>query len=53
MGLFGVAEQIRMTDRQLILHSGIGFLHITEDLQSGARRTKLFPGTLAYASIPS
>lgn len=53
MGLYGIAEEIRKTDRQLILHSGLGVLHIREDLQSEARRTKLFPGTLAYASIPS
>ena len=53
MGLFGVAEEIRKTDRQLILHSGLGLLWISEDMQSEARRTKLFPGTLAYASIPS
>lgn len=52
MGLFGVAEEVRKAQRELWIQSGIGALHIEEDLQSRSRRTKLFPGTLAYASIP-
>ncbi len=52
-GLYGVAEDMRKAGRQLIIHSGIGALQIDEDLQSQARRTRLFPGTLAYASIPT
>lgn len=52
MGLFGVAEEVRKAQRQLWIQSGIGALHIEEDLQSRSRRTKLFPGTLAHASIP-
>ncbi|MCE2465169.1 MAG: hypothetical protein J4G01_03685 [Dehalococcoidia bacterium] len=52
MGLFGVAEEVRKAQRQLLIHSGIGALRIEEELQSRAWRTKLFPGTLAYASIP-
>lgn len=52
MGLFGVAEEVRKAQRQLVIQSGIGALHIQEDLRSQSRRTKLFPGTLAYASIP-
>ncbi len=52
MGLFGVAEEVRKEQRQLVIQSGIGALHIQEDLRSQSRRTKLFPGTLAYASIP-
>lgn len=53
IGLYGVAEDMRKAGRQLIIHSGIGALQIDEDLQSQARRTRLFPGTLAYASIPT
>lgn len=53
IGLYGVAEDMRVGDRQLILHSGIGVLQIDEDLQTQARRTRLFPRTLAVASIPS
>lgn len=53
IGLYGVAEDMRKGGRQLIIHSGIGSLQIDEDLQSQARRTRLFPGTLAYASIPT
>ena len=53
IGLYGVAEDMRKEGRQLIIHSGIGMLQITEDLESSATRTSLFPGTLTYASIPS
>ena len=53
IGLYGVAEDIRRGGRQLIIHSGIGSLQIGEDLQSSARRTRLFLGTLAFASIPT
>jgi len=38
---------------QLILHSGIGSLMISEEMETEAKRTTLFPGTLAYASIPT
>ena len=51
IGLFGVAEDMRRAGRSLIIHSGIGSLVISEDMQSNSRRTRLFPGTLAYASI--
>ena len=53
IGLYGVAEDMRKAGRSLIIHSGIGSLEIREDMQSQARRTRLFPGTLAYASIPA
>lgn len=53
IGLYGVAEDMRKPGRQLIVHSGIGMLQTGEDLQSSAKRTTLFPGTLAYASIPT
>lgn len=51
IGLYGVAEDMRRPGRQLIIHSGIGMLEISEDIESSSRRTTLFPGTLAYASI--
>jgi hypothetical protein len=53
IGLYGVAEDMRKAGRQLIIHSGIGMLEVNEELESNARRTTLFPGTLAYASIPA
>jgi len=53
IGLYGVAEDMRKGGRQLIIHSGIGMLQINEDIESEARRVTLFPGTLAYASIPT
>ena len=53
IGLFGVAEDMRKAGRQLIIHSGIGSANISEELESRALRTRLFPGTLAYASIPT
>jgi anti-sigma regulatory factor (Ser/Thr protein kinase) len=53
IGLFGVAEDMRKAGRQLILHSGIGMLTINEEVELEARRATLFPGTLAFASIPT
>lgn len=53
IGLYGVAEDMRQPGRQLIIHSGIGSLQISEDVETAARRSTLFPGTLAYASIPT
>ena len=53
IGLYGVAEDMRRAGRQLIIHSGIGALRINEELESQASRTRLFPGTSAYASIPT
>ena len=52
-GLNWVSEDMRRTGRRLVIHSGQGVFQITEDMQSGARRASLFPGTLAYASIPT
>lgn len=51
IGLFGVSEEMRKPGRQLIIHSGIGMLQITETTQSDPQRTTLFPGTLVSASI--
>ena len=53
IGLYGVAEDMRIRGRRLMIHSGIGSFDITERLESRAVRTKLFPGTLAYVSIPT
>jgi len=51
--LYGVSEDLRKRDHSLLLHSGRGSLEITEELESAARRTRLFPGTLAFLSIPA
>ena len=53
LGLFWVSEQMRRTARQLIIHSGIGALTLNESTESHAKRVTLFPGTLAFASIPT
>ncbi|MBI4337625.1 MAG: hypothetical protein HY683_07355 [Chloroflexi bacterium] len=51
IGLSWVYEAMAKPGRQLIIHSGIGALTVNEEVESDARRTTLFPGTLAYASI--
>lgn len=53
IGLYGVAEDMRVTGRQLVIQSGLGWLIISQRMESQARRTKLFPGTLVYADIPA
>ena len=53
IGLYGVSEDVRQPGRALLLHSGLGALEINENLESSARRTRLFPGTLAYLAIPT
>ena len=53
IGLYGVSEDVRRPDHSLLLHSGLGSLEINENLESSARRTRLFPGTLAFLSIPA
>jgi hypothetical protein len=53
IGLFGVSEDMRTPGRELIIHSGIGSLHISERVEVRARRDRLFPGTLVYVSIPT
>jgi hypothetical protein len=53
IGLFAVAEDARQRRGSLLLHSGLGSLEIREDRESEARRTRLFPGTLAYLGIPA
>ena len=54
MGLFGIMEDAMENNQVLIIHSGIGSLQVNEgSLDSEARRASLFPGTLAYVSIPT
>ncbi len=53
IGLYGVSEDVRRPGRSLLLHSGLGSLEIDENLESRAKRTRLFPGTLAFLSIPA
>ena len=53
IGLYGVVQDMRKAGRQLIIHSGVGFLQMSEELERQTRRTRLFPGTLAYVSIPT
>lgn len=53
IGLYGVSEDVRQPGRSLLLHSGMGSLEISEQLETTANRTRLFPGTLAFLSIPA
>lgn len=53
IGLYGVSEDVRRPGHSFLLHSGLGSLEISERLESFARRTRLFPGTLAFLSIPT
>jgi hypothetical protein len=53
IGLYGIAEDMRKPGRHLLIHSGIGLVKQSEELEADARRTTLFPGTLAYATIPT
>lgn len=53
IGLYGVSEDVRRPNHSLLLHSGLGSLEVDENLESAARRTRLFPGTLAFLSIPA
>jgi hypothetical protein len=53
MGLSGIADDMRETGRSLIVHSGIGSLQIVEGQERSPERTRLFPGTLVSASIPT
>lgn len=51
IGLYGVAEDMKRPGRRMIIHSGIGMLITSEEVETNSRRTALFPGTLVYASI--
>ena len=53
MGLTGIADDMRDTGRSLVLHSGIGSLQIIDGQERSPERTRLFPGTLVSASIPT
>ncbi|MCI0629772.1 MAG: hypothetical protein L0Y44_03860 [Phycisphaerales bacterium] len=53
IGLYGVSEDVRRPHHSLLLHSGIGSLEVSEELESSAKRTRLFPGTLAFLAIPT
>ncbi|MBI4298153.1 MAG: hypothetical protein HY666_00115 [Chloroflexi bacterium] len=53
IGLFGVAEDMKKAGRILVIHSGLGALSVSDKADSKAKRSALFPGTLAYVSIPA
>ena len=54
IGLFGVAEDMAMPGRQLIVHSGVGLLRTMGGTGSDVTRSSVrFPGTLVSASIPT
>ena len=53
IGLFGVAEDMKEPRRRLVIHSGLGTLSVSSESDGKAKRQNLFPGTLAYVSIPT
>ncbi len=53
IGLFSVFEEMRIGGRELVIHSGKGILTMSKDSQIRMVRANLFPGTLAYLSIPA
>jgi hypothetical protein len=53
IGLYAIAEDMRRPGHQLLIHSGIGLVRQSEELEADARRTTLFPGTLVYATMPA
>ena len=53
IGLYGIAQDMRAPGRQMIIHSGLGMLSVSGDVEDQAQRTVLFPGTLASVSIPT
>ncbi|MEX0692733.1 MAG: hypothetical protein WD934_06575 [Gemmatimonadales bacterium] len=53
IGLYAIAEELRRPKHHLLIHSGIGLVSQSEELEADARRTPLFPGTLAYATLPA
>jgi hypothetical protein len=53
IGLYAISQEMRKPGHQLLIHSGIGLVRQTEELEADARRTTLFPGTLVYAAIPT
>ena len=52
IGLYGVSEEMQRGGRQLGIHSGIGAHVVSGDSHAPARRPNLFPGTVAFASVP-
>ena len=53
LGLSWISEEMRKPGRQMMLHSGLGKLRISDGTSEPARHTTLFPGTLLFASIPT
>ena len=53
IGLSFASDEIRKTGRQMVLHSGSGATTINENAESESRSVALFPGTLAFVSIPA
>ena len=53
IGLFETVEKMRIPGRELIIHSGTGIISKGEKLTTRITSTRLFPGTMAYISIPT
>lgn len=53
IGLFETVEKMRKIGRQLIIHSGDGIITKSGRLTTRITSTRLFPGTMAYISIPA
>jgi hypothetical protein len=53
IGLNEAGEDIRQSRGSFLLHSGMGSLAISGNSRNPAHRTRLFPGTLAFVTIPA
>ena len=53
IGLFETVDKMRILGRELIIHSGTGIITKGEKLTTRITSTRLFPGTMAYISIPA
>lgn len=52
IGLYYIAQDMQLAGRQMIIHSGQGWLSVSA-LNDRAGRTTLFPGTLVSVEIPA
>ncbi len=53
IGLFSIFDESHRPGRELTIHSGRGIVTLSRDSQARMIRANLFPGALAFVSIPS
>lgn len=52
IGLYSLTEDMHKPGRRLLIHSGRGVVRVNGQGEFAATKAKLFPGTLAFVSIP-